>query len=299
MTPYQLKWGPHQLTIGQRTLVMGIVNVTPDSFSDGGRFFDAADAVARAEQLVADGADLIDIGGESTRPYAEEVSTAEEIRRVIPVIEDLIKRVTIPISIDTTKSEVARRAIEAGAAVINDIGAMRFDPRMPHLAADCGVPVILMHMQGSPRTMQMNPHYDDLFGEISAFLKQARDQVVRCGVQPEKVILDPGIGFGKTSEHNLMLIRDLKRFRTLDSPIMMGTSRKAFIRKILKPDHLDDIQADLTLVETGTQATVAAAVLNGAHMVRVHNVAATKATVKIIDAIKAASGAPAIYANEK
>ena len=285
-TAYRLAWDRHVLDLGRRTCVMGVVNVTPDSFSDGGRFFDAAAAVSQGERMAAEGADIIDIGGESTRPFSEPVAVEEEIRRVVPVIAALAARVRIPISVDTTKAAVARRALEAGAAMINDISALRFDPDLAGVAAECGVPVILMHMRGEPRSMQVAPHYDELVIDIRGFLEAAAAAAERRGIPREKLIVDPGIGFGETPEHNLQLIQRLQEFAALDLPILVGPSRKSFIRRLVKPDGAKDIPASLPVVETGTQAAVAAAVLNGAHIVRVHDVANTAATVKVIDAIR-------------
>jgi dihydropteroate synthase len=285
---YHFLWANHNLVLGKHTCIMGVVNVTPDSFSDGGKFFDTDAAVARGEKLAADGAHILDIGGESTRPFSDPVAVEEEIRRVVPVIAILAQRVSIPISIDTMKAEVARKAVEAGASMINDISALRFDPRLAGVAEDFGTPLILMHMLGDPKTMQVSPAYTDLIGEIRGFLE---DAILRCekqGVAKSKIIIDPGIGFGKTVTHNLLLIGQLQALQTLDAPILIGSSRKAFIRKILKDENLDDIPADLPIVETGTQATVAASILNGAHIVRVHDVANTLATAKIVDSILSA-----------
>ncbi len=282
---YRLAWDRHVLDLGGRTCIMGVVNVTPDSFSDGGRFLDPAAAVAQGERMAAEGAGILDIGGESTRPYAEPVPVEEEIRRVVPVIAALAARVRVPISIDTTKAAVARRALEAGAAMINDISALRFDPDLAGVGAEFGVPVILMHMRGEPRSMQVAPHYDDLVADIRGFLEAAASAAGRQGIPRERLILDPGIGFGKTPEHNLQLIRRLQEFAGLDLPLLVGPSRKSFIRRLVKPDGAQDIPATLPVVETGTQAAVAAAVLNGAHIVRVHDVANTLATVKVVDAI--------------
>jgi dihydropteroate synthase len=264
---------------------MGVVNVTPDSFSDGGHFYDHSAAVAQGEKLAADGADIIDIGGESTRPFSDPVSVDEESRRVLPVIEKLVQRVSVPLCIDTTKSEVARRALDAGAAMINDVSALRFDPGLAALAADSDVPLILMHMLGEPKSMQVLPRYQNLVEEILAFLNEAVENAGNQGVSHTKIIVDPGIGFGKTVAHNLLLIKNLRAFKRLDLPVLIGTSRKAFIRKILKSAHQQDLRPDLPIVEDGTQATVAAAILNGAHIVRVHDVANTMTTVKIVDAL--------------
>jgi dihydropteroate synthase len=265
---------------------MGILNVTPDSFSDGGRFLTFNDAVTQGQKLFEDGADILDIGGESTRPFSDTVTVEEEIDRVVPVIEEMAKRVSIPISIDTTKAVVARRAIEAGASMINDVSALRHDHKLADVALEYGVAIILMHMLGSPKTMQVSPTYNDLFGEIRTFLENAIELAVKKGILKSKIIIDPGIGFGKTVEHNLQLIKYLRKFETLDVPILIGPSRKAFIRQILKGRSAEEIEADLPVVETGTQAAIAAAALNGAHIIRVHDVARTRATLQIVDAIK-------------
>jgi dihydropteroate synthase len=264
---------------------MGVVNVTPDSFSDGGKFFDGAAAVAQGVKLAAEGAAIIDIGGESTRPFSDPVPVEEEIRRVVPVIETLSQRISIPISIDTTKTEVARRAIEAGASIINDVSALRFDPGLAAVAVEFDTPLILMHMLGDPKSMQQSPYYDNLIQEIRDFLENAATRAEALGVPSDKIIIDPGIGFGKTVAHNLLLIKHLQAFESLGKPILIGASRKSFIRKILKDPQDTDIQPDLPLVEAGSQAAAAAAILNGAHIVRVHDVAGTLTTVKIIDAI--------------
>jgi len=284
-TSYRLEWGRHTLELGRRTCVMGVVNVTPDSFSDGGRFLNPAAAVAQGLRLAVEGADIIDVGGESTRPFSEAVSAEEEIRRVVPVIAELAGRIRAPISIDTTKAAVARRALEAGAAMVNDIAALRFDPGLAGVAAEFGVPVILMHMRGEPRTMQVTPRYDDLVGEIYSFLQEAAAAAERQGISRSRIIVDPGIGFGKTPEHNLQLIRRLPEFAGLDLPLLVGPSRKSFIRRLVKPEGEKDVSPDLPAVETGTQAAVAASIFNGAHIVRVHDVASTVATVKVVDAI--------------
>lgn len=280
-----MEWGSHRLELGRRTCVMGVVNVTPDSFSDGGRFLDSRAAIDQGLRLAAAGADIIDVGGESTRPFSEPVPADEEIQRVVPVIAALAKTIRIPISIDTTKAAVARRALEAGAAMINDITALRSDAGLGALAAESGVPVVLMHMQGEPRTMQVAPRYDDLVAEIRLFLQQAADAAEERGVPRARLIVDPGIGFGKTAEHNLELIRRLPEFAGLGLPLLVGPSRKAFIRRLVKPEGDQDISPDHPAVETGTQAAVAAAILKGAHIVRVHDVANTLATVKVADAI--------------
>jgi len=285
---YRLSWSGYDMELGRRTYIMGVVNVTPDSFSDGGKFFAYDAAVAQGQKLAADGADILDIGGESTRPFSEAVSADEEIERVIPVIEKLADQLTIPISIDTMKAEVARRALEAGASMINDVSALRYDPAMGEVARKFDTPVVLMHMLGSPKTMQDSPTYDNLIADISDFLKNAIERAQKQGISRSKLIVDPGIGFGKTVSHNLFLIRHLHAFASLEVPILIGPSRKAFIRKLLKDAHYDDIPPDLPIVETGTQAAVAAAVLCGAHIVRVHDAANTRATIRILDAIRSA-----------
>ena len=259
---------------------MGVLNVTPDSFSDGGLYFQNERAVEQGLALARDGADIIDVGGESTRPYSEEVSCDEELARVIPVIEVLKEKVQIPISIDTFKAEVARQALRAGASIINDISALRFDPEMASVAAEAGVPVILMHMRGTPGNMQDNPKYDNLILEILDFLEGAIDRAVKGGINRDLIIIDPGIGFGKTFIHNLEIIKGLNKFASLGRPILLGTSRKAFIGGILgnDPDKRD----------TGTMATVSAGILNGANIVRVHNVKMAQETLKVIDAIRTA-----------
>ncbi len=272
-----LSWGKHTLELGRKSLIMGVLNVTPDSFSDGGHYFTREQAIKQALDLVADGADIIDIGGESTRPYAEKVSLEQEMERVIPVIEELGRIINIPISIDTYKAKVAEAAVKAGASIINDISALRFDPEMGSVVKEAGVPVILMHMKGTPGNMQDNPVYNDLMGEIITFFNEAVDNAVKTGIEKDMIILDPGIGFGKSFSHNLMIIRDFQKLADLGLPLLLGSSRKAFIGKILdKPPEQRD---------TGTMATVAAGILNGAHIVRVHNCRMAKETVKVIDAI--------------
>jgi dihydropteroate synthase len=257
---------------------MGILNVTPDSFSDGGRYLEIDKAVEHALQMAREGADIIDVGGESTRPYSEKISAGEEQDRVIPVIEALSKELTIPISIDTYKGEVAQASLEAGASIINDISALRFDPQMGSIAAQAGVPLILMHMKGTPQDMQENPVYDDVISDILSFLENAIRRAKKAGIREDLIIVDPGIGFGKTFDNNIDIIRALSHFASLKRPILLGTSNKAFIGHILDREaHQRD---------TGTMATIAVGVLNGAHMVRVHNVRKAVETVKVIDAIK-------------
>jgi dihydropteroate synthase len=275
---YTLTWDAFSLDLGGRSHIMGILNVTPDSFSDGNRYFQKDIAVSHGIAMARDGADIIDVGGESTRPYSRRVSAEEEMDRVLPVIEALRKEVDVPISIDTYKSDVAGAALEAGASMINDVSALRFDPEMGEVAAKASVPVVLMHMKGTPESMQDGPAYRDLLSEIVDFLHSAKERAVSAGIRQELLIVDPGIGFGKTFDDNLTIIRELSRLQTLRSPILLGTSNKAFIGRIL------DKEADER--DVGTMATVAAAVLNGAHILRVHEVRKAVETVKVIDAIQ-------------
>ena len=274
---FTLQWSDHFLDLGQKTHIMGVLNVTPDSFADGGRYLKKEKAIEHALAMAGDGADIIDIGGESTRPYSKKISLDEELDRVIPVIQALRQELKIPISIDTCKAEVARQALGAGASIINDISALRFDPEMILIAAEAGVPVVLMHIKGTPSDMQVNPTYDDLIPEIIDFLKNAIDHAVKGGIKKEMIIVDPGIGFGKSFDHNLDIIKGLAAFSSLERPVLLGTSRKAFI------GHILDKEADER--DTGTMATIAAGVMNGAKIVRVHNVKKALETVKIIDAI--------------
>ena len=276
-----LAWANHRLELGKRTHVMGILNVTPDSFSDGGHFFSPEKAIEHGLAMARDGADIIDVGGESTRPFSQGVPLDEELDRVIPVIGALCKDLKIPISVDTVKSEVALEALKVRASLINDISALRFDPRMVRVASDAGVPVILMHMKGTPSDMQQDPTYDDLIGEILDFLKQAMARAVEGGIKEDRIIVDPGIGFGKSFDHNLELIGALDRFQALQRPVLLGTSRKGFLGYLLNKEPLER--------DTGTMATIAAGVMNGAHLVRVHNVKMAVDTVRVIDAIRTKS----------
>ncbi len=273
-----LTWGRHRLDLGRETHIMGVLNVTPESFSDGGRYFQTEAAVRQGIRMVREGAHSIDVGGESTRPFSEAVSSREEMERVIPVIKALSREIDQPISIDTTKADVAEAALDAGAAIINDISALRFDARLAAVAAGAGVPVVLMHMKGTPGDMQKNPGYGNLIPEIIDFLGEAKGRAVAVGVREDLIVLDPGIGFGKTFDDNLRIIRGLSAFSALESPLLLGPSNKAFIGHILdREPHERD---------TGTMAAVAACVLNGAHLVRVHNVKMAVETVRVIDAVK-------------
>lgn len=288
MSLYNLRWLNRELALGRRTCIMGILNVTPDSFSDGGRFLSHDAALSQAKRMIEDGADILDIGGESSRPFSEPISAEAEARRVVPVIEHLAGKIDVPISIDTTKAVVARRAMDAGAAIINDISALRFDPEMGAVAAETGALVILMHMLGEPKTMQVDPRYDDLIGDIKGFLENAVKRAEAAGIPRSNIIIDPGIGFGKNVSHNLALIKHIHQFSGLGRPVLIGPSRKAFIRKLLAGDNdaAHEMAADHESVETGTQAALSAAILSGAHIIRVHDVARARATATIIDAIR-------------
>jgi len=264
--------------IGKRTLVMGILNVTPDSFSDGGRFIDPKAAVEHALRMVNDGADIVDVGGESTRPGSDAVPAEEEMRRIIPVIRELARNNDVAVSVDTYKAEVAKAALDAGAAIVNDISGGSFDPLMPSLIADCGCPAILMHIKGTPKNMQLDPRYDDLLGEVFSFLRERVQAMVDAGADEKMLMIDPGIGFGKTVQHNLELLRRLRELKSLGRPIVIGTSRKSMIGKVL---------GDLPVEERleGTAATVALAIANGADIVRVHDVKQMSRVARMTDAV--------------
>lgn len=265
-------------SLGQRTLIMGILNVTPDSFSDGGLYSDRAAAISRGIEMAEQGADIIDVGGESTRPGSDPVSQEEEIARVVPVVEELSSKVTIPLSVDTTKATVARLALEAGASIVNDVSSATADPAMPGLLAERGCPAVLMHMKGTPKDMQVNPQYDDLMGEICRFLRERIAALVAAGVSEGSIIVDPGFGFGKTVEHNLTILRRLRELKSLGRPILLGTSRKSTIGKVL-----GDLPAECRM--EGTAATVALAIANGADIVRVHDVQEMSRVARMADAV--------------
>jgi dihydropteroate synthase len=274
----KITWSNFSLDFSKKTYIMGILNVTPDSFSDGGLYFNKDKAVQHALKLVEEGADIIDIGGESTRPGSEPVSAEEEIRRTVPVIKAISKEIKIPISIDTYKSEVARCALDAGAAIVNDISGLRFDPEMPKVVAKYGVPAIIMHIKGRPKDMQQNPFYEALIPEIMNYLRISIGLANKFGIPDDKIIIDPGIGFGKTFEHNLEIIKNLKELTFLGKPIAIGVSRKAFIGKIL-----GDIPSSERL--EGTAAAVAISIFNGVNIVRVHDVKEMSKVAKVADAI--------------
>ena len=265
------------LRLRHRPLLMGIVNVTPDSFSDGGNYFDPDAAAVRALQLEAEGADILDIGGESTRPGAQPVDHDEELRRVVPVLERLRGRVRTPISIDTTKAVVAEAALAAGAEIINDISALTADPRMIGLAAQYRCGVCAMHMRGTPQTMQHNPQYGDVVEEVFTYLRDARDRLTAAGIDRERIALDPGIGFGKTLEHNLALLRQIERFHALGCPLVVGPSRKRFISEVL-----GDMGVDRT---AGTLGVCAALARHGVDVLRVHDVGAAAQMLRLYQAV--------------
>ena len=260
-------------------LVMGIVNITPDSFSDGGKFFEPKAAVEHAFELVRQGAEIIDIGGESSRPQALPVAEEEELRRVLPVIEQLANRLPVPISIDTMKVGVAQRALVAGASIVNDVGANRTDPAMWHLAAESAAGYVCMHMQGTPLTMQLSPSYQDVVREVEEFFIARLGQLSDCRVGREQIILDPGIGFGKTSEHNLQLLGALRTFTRLERPVLLGVSRKSFLSKI-------DAARDGGVLAAGL-ACACLAVEAGVQMIRTHDVAPTVQALRMTEAILA------------
>lgn len=282
----QSKQLPHSLTLSggrelslERPLVMGILNVTPDSFSDGGHFLEVDRAVGYALKMVEEGAEIIDIGGESTRPGAEPVTAEEEMRRIVPVIEAIRKQSAIALSVDTYKADIARAAMEAGADIVNDISALRMDEQMAAVAGATGATVVLMHMQGTPLTMQENPHYDDCVKEVADFFSERIDYAVSRGIERHKLVLDPGIGFGKRPEDNVALLRHLERFRTFGLPLLVGASRKSFISRIT------GIERPASKRLGGSVAAAAVAVLHGAQIVRVHDVLETAEAVRIIQAI--------------
>ena len=274
------------MPIGQRTLIMGILNITPDSFSDGGEFFDFDKALAHAERMISEGADIIDVGGESTRPGGEPVSIEDEIERVVPVIEALVKRTKTPISVDTTKSEVARAALDAGAAIVNDISALRFDFYVADAVARAGAGLVLMHSRGTPATMHRLPPVADIMHEVTSSLRASVNMAERRGVKRESIVIDPGIGFGKSQEQNLELLAKLDQLIAAfpDYPLLIGTSRKSFIGRILADESGTPAPAEDRL--HGTMATITAAVLRGAHIVRVHDVAATIETVRVAESLR-------------
>ena len=275
---YVLKTCRREINLGKKTLIMGILNVTPDSFSDGGLFYSQQKAVERGLQMADEGADIIDIGGESTRPGAESIDASVELKRVLPVIESLIKQIKIPLSIDTTKAKVAKLAIAGGAEIVNDISALHGDKEMTKTIKDAGAAVILMHMRGKPRNMQKGKLvYNNLMGEITDYLNKSSEKALRAGIEKDRMVVDPGIGFGKNPEDNYKIIRNLYQLKELGIPVMIGSSRKSFIGRITGGEPEQRLE--------GTAATVTAAIMNGCHIVRVHDVAAMKKVAAVTDAI--------------
>ena len=284
MTPhYHWKLTDRTVIIGKQPLLMGIVNVTPDSFSDGGRYFSVAKAVQHGLDLVAQGADILDIGGESTRPYATPVTLSEELHRVLPVITELARETRIPLSIDTSKSEVAQKALAAGAHIINDVTGLTGDPGMVEIARQTGAGLVVMHMQGLPQTMQVNPQYQDVVAEVRQYLEQRLGALTEQGIVPESIVLDPGIGFGKKQSHNLALLAGLHRQLALGRPICLGVSRKGFINRVLeRPGPVE-------IGDAGTLGVILYALSRGTvQIARVHNVQATLDAVRLYLALEEA-----------
>jgi len=275
----KLSWRNYSFDFSKKTYVMGILNVTPDSFSDSGLYFDKSNAIKRAIQMVEEGADIIDIGGESTRPGSESITIDEELRRTIPVIEALAKEINIPLSIDTCKSEVASVALDGGASMVNDISGLRFDSKMAGVVSRHKVPVVIMHIKGRPKDMQQNPVYEALIPEIMDYLRKGMIIARKAGISEDLIIIDPGLGFGKTYEHNLEIINSLQEFTAFKKPILIGPSRKAFIGSIL---------GDVPVVERieGTAAAVAICIMHGANIIRAHDVKEMVKVAKVADAIK-------------
>lgn len=270
--------GSYRLNYARQPLIMAVLNITPDSFSDGGQFFDPDRALQQALRMEAEGADLIDVGGESTRPGAAPVSVEEEIRRVVPIVERLSKQLAIPISIDTTKSEVAQRAIEAGASIINDVSGFMRDPRMLSVAANGKSGLVIMHTKGTPQTMQRHPRYRDLIGEIHRFLSERIDAAAAHRIPRNRIAIDPGIGFGKTANHNLKILHRLGDFSDLGVPLLVGPSRKSFIGRILDLPPSERLE--------GTAAAAAIAVFQGARIIRVHDIKPLVRVVRVAEAIR-------------
>src|SRR6266545_4179443 len=272
------KIGNRVFNVSRQGLIMGVLNVTPDSFSDGGNFFALEKAIEQGVKMAAEGADVIDVGGESTRPGAEPVAAGEELRRVIPVIEKLRAKIDVPISIDTSKAEVARAAIHAGASIMNDITGGRGDQGMLPLIAETKSAFIIMHMQGTPRTMQNRPQYEDVVSEVSIFFRQQYARAIECGVDPMAIAFDPGIGFGKTLEHNLELLAQLERLRGDDRPLVVGVSRKSFLAKLIDSPEIEDRLAPAVALTSLRRA-------RGADVFRVHDVKENVSALRVTEAI--------------
>ena len=278
MTKRGWKIGDRIADLSTCGMIMGVLNITPDSFSDGGEFFDVERAVARGIEIASEGADMIDVGGESTRPGAEPVSANQELKRVIPVIERLRSEIDIPISVDTSKGDVAAAALDAGASIINDVTAGRADRRMLPLAATRKAALVLMHMQGEPRTMQKNPHYSDVVREVGDFFRQQTYRAIECGVDPMRLAFDPGIGFGKTLEHNLTLLKNLDQLRVHDRPLAVGVSRKSFLGKLAGSNEMSD-----RLAQTVGFTSILRS--RGADVLRVHDVKENVASLRIAQVV--------------
>lgn len=276
-----VKCGKFNLELGEKTLVMGILNTAPDSFYDGGRYDDLNNAFEHALMMEKEGADIIDVGGESSRPWSDPVPLEVELERVIPVIKEISGKVKIPVSIDTVKAEVAVKSLDSGASMINDISGLRFDSEMAKAAAEYDAPVVVMHMKGTPKSMQNNPEYDSVMGEIISFLRKQTDYAMNAGINPDKIIIDPGIGFGKKLEHNLEIIKRIGELKTLGFPIIAGPSRKSFIGNILNNQPPEERLE-------GTIAAASVIALNGADILRVHDVEKIKKALRVVDAIKKA-----------
>jgi dihydropteroate synthase len=278
---FRLRLRSRTLILGERTLVMGVLNITPDSFSDGGAYLDSEAAIARALQLEQDGADILDIGGESTRPGATSITPEEELRRILPVIQVLYGKLRIPMSVDTRKADVAEAAVAAGAEILNDVSGLRLDPRLGEVARRGRAPLILMHMRGTPHTMQQGPFARDVIRDVMVGLRDAVARAKRAGLAKTQLLLDPGIGFGKSHEQNFEILARLPEFARLGCPIVIGTSRKAFLGKALAGSGGPSAPPDERLL--GTAATVTASVLGGAHIVRVHDVAEMVRVARVAD----------------
>jgi dihydropteroate synthase len=274
---YHLRIRDHVIELGSETRIMGVLNITPDSFYEGSRFPEPSVAVARAAEMVAEGADFLDIGAESTRPGSQGISAGEELRRLVPVLDAIRESCTLPISVDTSKAEVARAALERGAALINDVTSLLNDPRLGEVAASFGAGLILMHMRGTPADMHLLPPSPDIMGELERWAETAVERAKRSGVSCDRIFLDPGIGFGKSAEQNIEILRNLDRVASFGYPVLVGTSRKSFIGAILNKSPADRIW--------GSGAAVAASIVFGAHMVRVHDVAAMRDLARVMDVI--------------
>ncbi len=290
MTDLKLNCRGKILELSKRTHLMGILNVTPDSFSDGGHFFNTESAIEHAIQMEREGADIIDIGAESTRPGSDMVPLNEELNRLKPVVAGLLEKLTIPISVDTYKARVAEEMLKQGVHLINDISGLRFDAEMPHVLAEYDAPVVVMHIKGTPKDMQKHPHYDNVLKEIYTYLKNSVNLATHAGIKKEQVVIDPGIGFGKRLQDNYEIIRNLRKFAPIGCPILLGPSRKSFIGKVL------NLNVDQRL--EGTAAAVAIGIFNGAHIVRIHDVKEMARVCQIADLISGKTPIDSYQQNE-